>query len=135
MSMALSEVKMAVAVAAGGAVGALARYGVARAATSLGATWPAGTFIANVSGSFLMGVLVGSLLSRPEANFARAFLAVGFLGAFTTFSTFSLDVVNLIRDRSMMAGGVYALGSLIAGVLALIAGVWAGHALMPGGRS
>ncbi len=129
-----SEIKVAAAVAAGGAIGALARYGVARAALGLGVMSPAGTFLVNVLGSFLMGALVAGALARPDASLARAFLAVGVLGAFTTFSTFSLDIVALVRERSILTGGAYAFGSLFAGVAALIAGMWAVEAFASGGR-
>ncbi|MEM8986939.1 MAG: fluoride efflux transporter CrcB [Pseudomonadota bacterium] len=113
------------AVAAGGALGAVARYAVSAAALRLaGPGFPWGTLAANVSGSFAMGVLIGVLAgleSIPEE--LRAFLTVGFLGAFTTFSTFSLDFVVLIERKAAPAAFAYAGASVLGAVAALFAGL------------
>ncbi len=117
------------AVAAGGAVGAMARHGVSRAALHLlGPNFPWGTLAANIAGSFAMGVLIVWLSAREPASPAlRAFLTVGLLGAFTTFSTFSLDVVTLYRDRTLMIAGAYLLASVILSVAGLLAGLALGR--------
>lgn len=96
-----------IAVAAGGAIGAMARHGVSRLSLHwLGPNFPWGTLTANVAGSFAMGLIIVWLSTREPASPAlRAFLTVGLLGAFTTFSTFSLDVVALYRDRTLMIAG------------------------------
>lgn len=114
------------AVAAGGALGAVARYLVYVAAGKvLGAGFPFGTLIVNIVGSFAMGVLVEGLAlvwTLPEPF--RIFLAVGVLGASTTFSTFSLDVAVLYeRDRLDLVAG-YILTSVICSVGALFAGLY-----------
>jgi CrcB protein len=113
------------AVAAGGVVGALLRYGVAILATRLfGPGFPAGTLIVNVLGSFAMGVLVELMALAWSASAAwRLFLAVGLLGSFTTFSTFSLDVVSLYERRDLLALALYLAGSMILSIAALIAGL------------
>lgn len=117
------------AVAAGGAVGAMARHGVSRTAMHLlGPNFPWGTLAANIMGSFAMGLIIVWLSSREPASPAlRAFLTVGLLGAFTTFSTFSLDVVTLYRDRTVMIAGAYLLASVILSVCALLGGLTIGR--------
>lgn len=117
------------AVAAGGAVGAMARHGVSRTAMQLlGPNFPWGTLAVNIIGSFAMGVMIVWLSSREPASPAlRAFLTVGLLGAFTTFSTFSLDVITLYRDRTAMIAGAYLLASVILSVCALLGGLAIGR--------
>lgn len=112
------------AVGLGGAIGAMARYGVSELATRImGPGFPWGTLTANVFGSALMGALVVWLARRPEDDAPlRAFLAVGVLGAFTTFSAFALDVVYLYRDR-LEAAAFYAAGSVTLSILGLMAGM------------
>ncbi|WP_375203150.1 fluoride efflux transporter CrcB [Hyphococcus sp.] len=119
------------AVAAGGAVGAMARHGVSRTAMHLlGPNFPWGTLAANLMGSFAMGLIIVWLAHREPATPAlRAFLTVGLLGAFTTFSTFSLDVVTLYRDRTLMIAGAYLLASVILSVGALLGGLALGRHL------
>ncbi|WP_323798534.1 fluoride efflux transporter CrcB [Parasphingorhabdus sp.] len=109
----------------GGAIGAAARYHLGRLIFHLGGMgFPYGTLVANVSGGFLMGVLAGVL---ARGNFSdepwRLLLGVGLLGGFTTFSTFSLEVLNMI-ERSQWGTAIgYALISVIGAVLALFAGL------------
>ncbi len=114
-----------IAVAAGGALGAMARHGVSKTALHfLGPNFPWGTLAANIAGSFAMGVLIVWLAARePSSPALRAFLTVGLLGAFTTFSTFSLDVVALYRDRTILIAGAYLLASVILSVSGLLAGL------------
>jgi CrcB protein len=112
-------------IAAGGAVGAVARYAVISVSGHLwGAAFPWGTLTVNVAGSFLLGALVEvmALVWSPGEGL-RAFLVVGLLGAFTTFSTFSLDVVTLYQRGEMAAAAGYILASLVLSVAALFAGL------------
>jgi CrcB protein len=113
------------AVAAGGALGASARYLVTVAATRMfGHEFPWGTAIVNVAGSFFMGALITYMALRWSATQeARAFLATGVLGGFTTFSTFSLDIATLYERKHPVIAGVYALGSVGLGLIALFAGM------------
>ncbi len=117
------------AVASGGALGAMARYGVSRAAVHLlGPNFPWGTIAANVTGSFAMGFLIVWLArTEPHSAAMRAFLTVGLLGAFTTFSTFSLDVVTLYRDRTLTIAGAYLAASVILSVIGLLGGMTLGR--------
>lgn len=119
------------AVAAGGALGAMMRHAVNGAALRFfGPSFPWGTAIANVAGSFAMGLLIAWLAGRePHPAALRAFLAVGLLGAFTTFSTFALDVVTLYREKAIAGAAIYLAGSVILSVCGLMAGLLAGRAI------
>lgn len=123
---------MVLAVAAGGAVGAVARYGVMVAVGHwLGGGFPYGTLAVNVIGSFALGALVevmAQIWSPGEA--LRALLVVGLLGAFTTFSTFSLDVISLFQRGEVMAAAFYVGASVLLSVLALFAGLGAVRQLL-----
>jgi CrcB protein len=119
--------KMILVIAAGGALGAVARHMVNNQVTAwFGDVFPWGILTVNVAGSFAMGVLVGVLgLAWTPPLEVRAFIVVGFLGAFTTFSTFSLQVA-LLYDRGQM--GLAAL-YIAASVLLAVGGLFAGLAL------
>ena len=110
-------------VAAGGAVGAVARYVVSHAiAVATRSPFPWGTFVVNAIGAFLIGVfMVGStrLVHHPEA---QALLVTGFLGALTTFSTFSLETVILIEREVYWQAAANVLLSLAVGILFVLAG-------------
>lgn len=111
----------------GGAVGALGRYQLGRLSGHLlpAAIWPWGTFAANVFGGFAMGIVVGWLarFHAGPGESLRLLLAVGLLGGFTTFSSFSLEMVLMIeRGQFGMAIG-YAVFSVIGAVAALIGGL------------
>jgi len=113
-------------VAVGGAVGAVARYGLGGWVQGLVSTsFPMGTLVVNALGSMILGftflVMEGLALSAE----VRAMVAIGFLGAFTTFSTFSYEAVVLFQGGEWMRGGVYVGGSVVLG----LAGVMAGLAL------
>jgi CrcB protein len=94
------------------------------------AGFPWGTFTVNVSGSFLLGLVFTLLAERlTVAPWVRAAVAIGFLGAYTTFSTLSLERYRLLEARSYLLAGVNVLGSAAAGLLALYGGVVLGRAL------
>ena len=117
--------KLLVAIALGGATGALARYFVSQQTTQwLGSGFPWGTFTVNLVGSFVLGLLAETFALAADASPAvRGFLIVGLLGSFTTFSTFSLDVALLFqRDRIDLAA-LYIAGSVILAVAGLYAGL------------
>lgn len=117
--------KTILAIAAGGALGALGRHFLAYQVNALmGQGFPWGIFVCNVVGSFAMGVLVetSALVWSPSPEM-RAFLAVGILGAFTTFSTFSLDIALLLERGDMLKAALYVTASVLCGVIGLFAGL------------
>ncbi|MDP3659026.1 fluoride efflux transporter CrcB [Phenylobacterium sp.] len=110
----------------GGAAGAIARYCVGvQTLRWFGSGWPYGTLAVNVIGGLLMGALVGYLAQRGGADQERLrlLLGVGVLGGFTTFSAYSLEVALMLERRQYGAAGIYALGSTVAAVAALFAGM------------
>lgn len=114
-------------VAAGGAIGAVGRYGVvSMAGALLGHGFPFGTLIVNIAGSFILGALIetSALIWSPSPEI-RALIVIGILGAFTTFSTFSLDTVTLFTRGETTHAMLYVLASVVASIGAL----WAGMAL------
>ncbi len=113
------------AIAAGGAIGALMRYGVNIAAIkALGEGFPYATMIVNTSGSFAIGALMIVLANAiSPSDTMRLFLVTGLLGAFTTFSTFSLDVVTLFQRGEIISTALYLSLSVILSIAALIAGM------------
>lgn len=113
-------------VGAGGAIGAMARYGLASA---VGRLWPMGfplaTLLINIIGSCAMGVFVG-LMARFLPDWqedVRLFVAVGLLGGFTTFSSFSLDTIVLIERGALLQAGAYVLLSVVVCVIGLYLGL------------
>ncbi len=110
--------------ALGGALGALARWGVAEALPRTDGGWPWATLLVNLTGCLLVGVLTGVLANRsPEPAWARPFLAVGVLGGFTTFSAFAVEVVGLGDAGVLVPAAGYVLASVVGGVLAVAAGI------------
>ena len=119
--------KLIACIALGGALGAVGRYlVVAGAAACLGAGFPYGTITVNVLGSFAMGALVEfSVQTWSPSPELKAFLIVGLLGAFTTFSAFSADVVALYGRGALLAAGAYIVVSVVLSIAGLFAGVGA----------
>jgi CrcB protein len=114
-------------IAAGGALGSLARWGLGEAFSGGGrGSFPWATFIENVTGSFALGVLMVFVIDVwPPSRYVRPFVGVGVLGGFTTFSTYALDTRELVvADRAPLAA-VYLFGTLAAG----LAAVWLGIAV------
>jgi CrcB protein len=117
--------RIPIAVAAGGALGALARYlMVGRFEHWLGAGFPFGTLTANVLGSFLMGVLIEfmALVWSPSPEL-RALLTVGILGSFTTFSGLSVETLLLFGAGAPGQAALYALASVLLSLIAIFAGM------------
>jgi fluoride exporter len=108
-------------VMAGGGIGAVLRFQLGRMLVSTPPAWPWGTFVANVLGGFAMGVLAAWLMRAGEAGETmRLLIGVGLLGGFTTFSAFSLD---MIESGAVGLALVYALASVALALLALFAGM------------
>ena len=116
-------VQNVVMVAAGGALGAVARYGVGIAVMRVAAPgFPLGVLTVNVVGSFLMGLFVGLAAHRGLAHLSPL-IATGFLGGFTTFSSFSLEAVTLWQRGEAVAAGAYVGLSVALSIAGLVAGL------------
>lgn len=121
------------AIAAGGALGGLCRYGMARAIPPGEGGFPWATFWTNVSGSLLLGLVVVAAVRRfPENLWMRPFLATGLLGAYTTFSTLVVQTDLLAGHGYGSTAGLYAAASLLAGPAAAWIGLMLGRRLWPG---
>jgi len=113
-----------VLVAFGGALGAVARYGLGTwIATRFGPDFPLGTFIINVSGAFLIGVVIGLANGGEISADTRTFLAVGVLGGYTTFSTFTYESLELLVDGSVASLFLNTFGQLALGLGAVYLGL------------
>lgn len=115
------------AIAIGGALGSVARYGFATLVYRVTSpVFPFGTFAVNVAGCVLFGLIIGLADHRVALTpAARAFLLIGLLGGFTTFSTYAFESVQLLRDGEWMFATLNMGGQVVAGV----AGLWAGAAI------
>ncbi|MCW8825758.1 MAG: fluoride efflux transporter CrcB [Gammaproteobacteria bacterium] len=113
------------AIASGGAIGALLRFWISNGVYSfMGRDFPYGTLVVNVVGSFAMGIGFIFLVERAAlAPEWRAFLLVGLLGALTTFSTFSIETLNLIESGALTKAAINMVGSVLVCVVAVWAGV------------
>lgn len=121
------------AIAVGGGTGALLRHWVNHMIQSrYGADFPLGIFLVNAIGCLTIGIVAGLIASARVhiGEAGRAFIVVGILGGFTTFSSFGLDTFTLARGGQLGAAAFNAVGQLVAGLLA----VWAGYALAHIGR-
>ncbi|HET9015122.1 MAG TPA: fluoride efflux transporter CrcB [Thermomicrobiaceae bacterium] len=115
----------------GGALGAISRLVVSTwVAQKLGATFPYGTLAVNVTGSLLLGFIM--TLATERASFPaeiRPLIAVGFIGAYTTFSTFSYETMQLLLAGSILEGTLNIVVSLAAGLAAILAGIVVARAI------
>ncbi len=111
-------------VGAGGFFGAIARYGLSAGVTRLhGSAFPLGTFAVNVLGCLAIGAAMALVEDRPLlSENARLLIVTGLLGAFTTFSTFGHEILELMRDGRAGLAGLYVVGSLLLGGAALVLG-------------
>jgi fluoride exporter len=114
-------------IALGGSIGAVARYGLAGLVQRFTTPYfPFGTFVVNIVGCLAFGILAGLAEQRFALGpAARAFLLIGVLGGFTTFSSFSFETFQLLRDAEIMRATLNAVGQLVAGVFAM----WLGFVL------
>jgi CrcB protein len=119
------------AIAVGGALGAPARYEVAQLVPITPGTFPWATFWTNISGAFVLAIFLTIVIERlPPTRFLRPFFAIGFLGAYTTFSTFSVETAKLVKDGDVALGVGYTLASIVVGLLFAYLGIVLGRALL-----
>ena len=111
------------AVATGGAVGSLARWGLSMALPHQGAQWPWSTLLANLSGALLLGMLVAFVELRSPHRLVRPVLGIGVLGGWTTFSTWMTDAASMASAGAVLVAGAYLLVTLAGGLMAAAAGM------------
>jgi|SRR5688572_24533379 CrcB protein len=117
-------------VGAGGFVGAILRYIVGLVLVPrMTTTFPVHTFLINVTGSLALGVIMGAAETRGLASWVRPALAVGVLGAFTTFSTFGWETIALVERGQTAMASAYVLASVAVGLGAVVMGLAVGRAL------
>lgn len=113
------------AIAGGGAIGAVMRYGINHWITQMTSSdFPFGIMICNILGSFIMGVMVASFSHFWDApQSIKLFFMTGILGAFTTFSAFSLDTIKLIENGLITQAAIYVIGSVLLAIIGLALGL------------
>jgi len=115
-------------IAIGGGLGTLTRYGISRIIHVSKDTFPWATFVTNLSGAFVLAVFLTMVLERfPPTRYPRPFFAIGFLGAYTTFSTMAVETVTLVKDGQPVLGIGYLLISVVAGLVCGYLGVVCGR--------
>ena len=120
-----AEVPVLLAVAIGGVLGAEARYGLSRAWPHPVGAFPWSTLLINVTGSFLLGVLLVVIERRPGLpRLTRPLLGTGVLGGYTTFSTFGVDAAQSMHHGRVSVALLYVAITLVSGVLAVVSGRW-----------
>lgn len=112
-------------VALGGAIGSVARYLVGGwFAVRFGSALPYGTFVINVTASFIIGFFLAFAQERVGVGpYWRLFIAVGFVGGYSTFSTFEYEGIRLLQSGEMLFGALYLIGSVVTGATAAVAGI------------
>ena len=118
---------MVLAVACGGALGAVARYTVEQALPTAAGGFPVATLLANALGSLLLGVLLGVAAARTTPALLGPFVGTGVLGGFTTYSTFALAVQDLLTRAAWDVAATYVGLTLVAGLGSAWLGLWAGR--------
>jgi CrcB protein len=114
----------------GGLVGSIARYWVGGwAAERFGIGFPYGTFLINVSGSFVLGLVIAYLGLRTASPSWRLFLAVGFCGGYTTFSTYTYETLKLLEEGSVLLAFLYFVGGPLLGLGAVAVGMALGRVI------
>lgn len=112
----------------GGALGAICRYAVNQATVAYIGSSLVGTFIANISGSFILGMLAGLFSVHTDwSSETRVFIAIGFLGSYTTFSTLAVATIESMQKGDLQIALVNVLGSIATGLLAAFLGIVVGR--------
>jgi CrcB protein len=122
---------IAVGIALAGAAGAVLRYVVdGLISNRVGGAFPWGTFVVNISGALVLGFLFATATTRLGASpLVRSMVLTGFLGAYTTFSTLTLETARLIESGAYAVAALNSVGSLAAGLAAVFFGIFIGRAI------
>lgn len=132
----LGQLRMLGALGCGGVLGAESRYAISLALPTTAGGMPWGTFSINVSGSAALGLVLIVLTERlAHRPLLRTTVATGIIGAYTTFSTFAVEAVLLVRGGHAGAAALYLLLSVVCGLLAAWAGMAAGRLVLRNGRA
>ena len=107
----------------GGGLGSVARWFIARWLTPQEGSFPIGTFVANILACLILGLLMGYHIKHPMAQQHRLLLMMGFCGGFSTFSTFSAEIMTLLKSGNHLLSLVYIGASLVAGLIAIYFGI------------
>jgi fluoride exporter len=112
-------------VAVGGAIGSVTRYLVGGwIASRFGSAFPYGTLVINITASFIIGFFLAFAQERASLNPNwRLFVAVGFVGGYSTFSTFEYEGIRLLQEREVLLGSIYMIGSVVTGGIAAVGGI------------
>jgi fluoride exporter len=125
------QVAIALAIGVGGVVGAIARYSVALGLSTQSRGFPWSTFVVNLTGSALLGFVLVLLIEQfPRGRLARPMIGTGLIGAYTTFSTFEVDAITLLRAGHAATAIIYLVASVIAGLAAVWLGVTSARSLL-----
>ena len=117
-------------VAVGGAIGTLLRFSATKLSVLLAGNTYTGTFLVNVTGSLLLGVFIGwSLTKSTDMNHLRHFIAIGIFGGYTTFSTLTLESLQLLESGSLSKAGLNIVANVTIGLLAAYAGFLLGRTI------
>jgi CrcB protein len=117
------DLRRLAAIYAGGAIGALARVGLAQAAPHGAGAWPWATFAVNMAGALLLGYFVARLRDHPEDGLAHPFLTTGICGTLTTFSTLQLELFQMVEAGRLALAASYVAATLAAGFLVVRTGM------------
>jgi CrcB protein len=118
------------AISLGAILGANARFLIGGwIAERVGSSFPAGTLVINASGSFLIGIVLALSVDRLVPPWFRPFFAIGFLGSYTTFSTFSYETLALARDGALLQAGLNVVGSVVIALVGVYLGAAAARML------
>jgi CrcB protein len=118
-------------IAVGGSLGAVARYGLSTFVYhTTSETFPWGTLVVNLTGSFLIGVVIELFDTAIIPTEWRSLITIGFLGAYTTFSTYTLETVNLLRDGELRLATLNIVASNLIGILFVVLGIYSSRLLL-----
>jgi len=116
----------------GGGLGSMARFAIGNFFSKSEYSLPYGTFLVNILGSLLIGIVLGwALRQNSNSSSLIIFLTAGFCGGFTTFSSFAHENYILLKNGEIGLFALYAIGSLILGILAVLAGIWFSKVIIP----